>query len=227
MATIMARRAGTPVARGRSGAEQASRLPLTLAEETTPMVTHGDTEQRIPQRGHGTIRPTRIAAVVVAAAALLTVTVVGASDASVAPGETMGHETHCWTMTPFEDELMLDMALVAPPTVGFYTISAQWWGGRSYFIQGAGDGQVNHNGERVSVSFIFHNHTKWGTGKGAGRFAASIHRSTRKGPWSLSITGEGSGTPYTIQGFLVPKPCSQLGTVPPGDPPNLSLAPAE
>lgn len=191
------------------------------------METYGDTEQRIPQRGHGAIRPTRIAAVAVAAAALLMVTAVGASGASIAPGETMGHETHCWTMTPFEDELMLDMALVAPPTVGFYTIFAQWWGGRSYFIQGAGDGQVHHNGERVAVSFIFHNHTEWGTGKGAGRFAASIHRSTRKGPWSLSITGEGSGNPYTIQGFLVPKPCSQLGTVPPGDSPNLSLAPAE
>jgi hypothetical protein len=122
---------------------------------------------------------------------------------------------------------MLDMALVAPPTVRFYTISAQWWGGRSYFIQGAGDGQVNHNDERFLMSLIFHNHTKWGSGKGAGRFAASIHQSTRKGPWSLSITGEGSGTPYTIQGFLVPKPCSQVGTVPPGDPPNLSLAPAE
>jgi hypothetical protein len=131
------------------------------------------------------------------------------------------------TMTPFEDELRLEVALVAPPTVGFYTIFAQWWGGRSYFFQGAGDGQVNHTGQRASVSFLFHNHTELGTGKGVGRFAASLHLSTRKGPWSLSILGDGSGTPYAIQGFLVPKPCSQLGSVPPGEPPNLALAPAE
>jgi hypothetical protein len=115
--------------------------------------THGDTGQRIPRGGHGAIRRTRLAAVTMAAAALMTLTVVGASGASVAPGETMAHETHCWTMTPFADELRLDVALVAPPTVGFYTISAQWWGNGRYLIEGAGDGQVNHNGTRVSVSF--------------------------------------------------------------------------
>jgi hypothetical protein len=205
----------------------------TMAEETTPMETHGNTKQRTPQRGHGAIRPTRIAAVAVAAAALMTMTVVGASGASVAPGETMAHETHCWTMTPFEDELRLDVALVAPPTVGFYTLFAQWWGAGSYYIEGAGDGQVNHNGTRMSVSWVFFNHTEWASRNRWGRFAASIHLSTLKGPWTLSIAGDGrpegggSGTPYTIQGFLVPKPCSQLGSVPPGDPPNLSLAPLQ
>jgi hypothetical protein len=188
------------------------------------MATHGDTEQRIPQRGHGAIRPTRIAAIAAAAAALMMMTVVGTSGAS---GERITHETHCWTMTPFEDELKLEVALVAPPMVGFYTIFAHWRGGHSYFFEGAGDGQVSHNGERVSVSFLFHNHTAWGTGKGDGRFTASIHLSTRKGPWSLSILGANSGTPYAIQGFLVPKPCSQIGTLPPGDPPNLALAPLE
>jgi hypothetical protein len=179
------------------------------------------------------MRHTNIVAVA-AAVALMTVTFVAVPDARsaapstpVAPGETMAHQTLCWSMTPFEDELMLDVALVAPPTVGFYTLFAQWFGAGHYFIQGAGDGQVNHDGERVSVSFIFHNHTELGTGKGGGRFAASIHLQTFKGPWSMAITGADSGTPYRIQGFLVPKPCSQLGSVPPGDPPNLALAPAE
>jgi hypothetical protein len=132
-------------------------LPLTLAEETTPMATHGDTEQRIPQRGHGAIRPTRIAAIAAAAAALMMMTVVGTSGAS---GERIAHETHCWTMTPSEDELKLEVALVAPPMVGFYTIFAHWRGEHSYFFEGAGDGQVSHNGERVSVSFLCNEGTK-------------------------------------------------------------------
>jgi hypothetical protein len=178
--------------------------------------------------------------VAVAAAALMTMTCVAVSDARsaapstpIAPGKTTGHQGYCFTMTPFEDELRLDLALVAPPTVGFYTIFAQWWGAGRYLIQGAGDGQVNHNRTRVSVSFVFFNHTEWASRNRWGRFAASIHLSTLKGPWTLSITGngrpegEGSGTPYSIQGFLVPKPCSEVGTVPPSDPPNLVLAPLE
>jgi hypothetical protein len=197
------------------------------------METRGQTRYQRLQTADGRIQSTRLLAVALTVTAMLIEAGVGAYGASVPPGTIVGHQTHCFTMTPFEDELRLESALIAPPTVGFSTFSAQWRGGRSYLIEGAGDGQVTHNGTRVSVSLVFFNHTELASRNRWGRFAASIHLSTLKGPWALSITGDGrpeggaSGTPYSIQGFLVPKPCSQVGKGTPGDPPNLVLAPAE
>jgi hypothetical protein len=38
------------------------------------------------------------------------------------------------------------------------------------------------------------------------------------------IAGTRSATPTRVTGFLVPKPCSQFGTMPPSDSPNLALS---
>jgi hypothetical protein len=172
--------------------------------------------------------------VIIALALLLSL---ASAEAATAPrlalGETGGHETQCFQMTPYEDELALSWAYVAPKEINFYAVFAQWWGNGHYGIEGAGDAQFTHNGNRQSISVVFFNHTELGSGNRWGRLAASIHLKTRQGPWTLAITGDGrpegggSATPYWITGFLVPKPCSQLGTVPRGDPPNLALAPSE
>lgn len=145
------------------------------------------------------------------------------------PGETVGHQTICWTMTPYEDELRMEVALVEPRAVGFYTLGTQWYGGWTYFFEGAGDGLINFSRTRIAFSFLFYNHTQWGNGPGQGRFSASIATSTLNGPWSLAKVSEGihPTSPYGAVGYLVRKPCSQMGSVPPGDPPNLVLAPSD
>jgi hypothetical protein len=189
-------------------------------------------QTRLCRITHTTCTGLRILSLMALTLTLMSLTdVQGAAPPPVAPGETFGHQTHCFNMTPYEDELMLQVAQVAPASVKFYVGGVQWWGNGHYFIEAAGDGRVQD--KRIDFSAVFFNHTPFGGGNRWGRFAASLHWPTLRGPWSLAITGdgrpggEGSGTPYGIVGFLEPKPCSQLGTVPRGDPPNLALSPSK
>jgi hypothetical protein len=153
-----------------------------------------------------------------------------AAPPPVVPGETFGHQTHCFRLTPYEDELLLEVAQVAPAGARYYVTSAQWWGNGHYFLQAAGSGRSD--GTRLDLTLTFFNHTEL-NGNHWGTLSLSMHRTRRQGPWSVVITGDGrpggggSGTPYGVVGALTPKPCDQLGNVPPGDPPNLALAPAE
>jgi hypothetical protein len=178
------------------------------------MKTQGEMEQQTYQG---------IGVVVAAAVAVLMTTFVAVADAQFKE-KPDPNGNYCWGMTPFEDELLFQVTPVGPPTIGFYSIWARWLGNGHYSRQGGGHIQPSHNGQRMSVSFVFYNHDDYGLGNIIGQFAASIHVSTRKGPWTVSIAGTRSATPAMVTGFLVPKPCSQFGTTPPGDPPNLALS---
>jgi hypothetical protein len=143
-------------------------------------------------------------------------------------GAAQAQDALCFRMTPFEDEVMLQpSAIDGALTPGFYSIFAHWWGNGQYYIEGGGDGQVSSDGKRGAVSFIFNNHTSWGNGHGPGRFVASLDFQTWRGPWTISITGQDSQTPYLMHGLLVSKLCRDVGNVPKGDPPNLVLIPFE
>ena len=177
------------------------------------METQTETEQQTYQS---------IAVVVAAAVVVLMTTFVGVAAAQFKekPDE---NGNYCWSMTPFDDEIRFQVTPIGPPTIRFYGIWAIWLGNGQYFRQGGGHAEPNHDGKRVSVRFVFYNHDDYGYGNIIGQFAASIDRSTRKGPWTVSIAGTRSATPAMVEGVLEPKPCSQFGTAPPGESPNLAL----
>jgi hypothetical protein len=186
---------------------------MNAAPETETMETHTET---VPGAFQGRT------VVVAAAVAVLMTMCRGMADAQFT-GRPDPNGNYCWRMTPFEDEIWFQMTPVGPPTIRFYSVWAIWTGNGHYMRQGGGRAEPSHNGTRLSVSFVFYNWDDYGLGNRIGQFSASIDRSTRKGLWTVSIAGIRSATPAMAKGLLVRMPCSQVGTKPPADPPNLAL----
>jgi hypothetical protein len=78
-----------------------------------------------------------IVAVVTAAVVVLMTTFVGVADAQFKE-KPDPNGNYCWSMTPFEDELLFQVTPIGPPTIGFYSIWAMWLGNGHYFRQGGG-----------------------------------------------------------------------------------------